>query len=129
MDNNWTCACCAIPYNENNLYGGRCTICDGIVCSDCTRTFNREHIFHKNAKIENYVVDALDPEYTTYLQTIKPHIIHGALISICIKCVTKTETEYLYTHPYEQLPLLINHTWYGTDTDRLYKDRLAGLIA
>jgi hypothetical protein len=73
--------------------------------------------------------DALSLEYTRYLKTIKSQILYTALIAICIKCVTRTETEYLYTHPYEQLPLLINHTWYGTGTDRLYKDRLAGLIA
>jgi hypothetical protein len=75
------------------------------------------------------MVDALDHQYTAYLQTINTRIVHTALIAICIKCVTRTEIEYLYTYPYEQLGLLVNHVWYGTGTDRLYKDRLAGLIA
>lgn len=120
--NTWDCECCLSPNN----YGGRCTICDKSICTDCTRVFNRAVYPHSMSREIN---DALSPEYTNYLKTIKPHILHTALIAICIKCVTKTETEYLYTHPYEQLGLLVNHVWYGTGTDRLYKDRLAGLIA
>jgi len=112
----WTCPSCTTPQPHDTLYGGRCTICCGIICMECLRVFNDTR--------RSY----LSPEYTDYLKTIRPHIIHRALIAICISCVTKTETEFMRTYPYEQLPLLINHMWYGENTDRLYKDRLQGLI-
>jgi hypothetical protein len=70
----------------------------------------------------------LGVEYTTYLTIMKPHLSDRALITICKKCITKTELDLLRTTPYEQLGLLFNHPWYGVGTDRLYKDRLSGLI-
>ena len=63
----------------------------------------------------------LPEKYNKYLPSIGTRI----LIILCKKCITQIETDYLKSTPYESLPLLINDTWYGTDTKQLYKNLLS----
>lgn len=118
----WTCHSCREKQYHDTPYGGRCALCGNECCFSCIQEYS---IPLKTLQVPSNNL-FLGPEYYTYLKISYPTLPDNrVLYNICIKCITETETLFIKSIPYEKLALLVNHPWYGTGTDRLYKNRLS----
>jgi hypothetical protein len=104
---------------HTELVGGICYLCDRVLYPTCSQL---EYSVHPDFETNGY------PRLITHIREIlyhrKPEIRSRSLIILCQPCITEIEIEFMNSYQYEDLPLLINHTWYGAE--ETYKYRLSG---
>jgi hypothetical protein len=104
---------------KSDLLAGVCILCGRALCDTC----NVEYSVHQDFETKGF------PRLNSHIREIiyhqRPELRSRAICIICQPCISEIETEYMTSYPYEDLPLLINHVWYGTLSHQLYKDRLS----